>query len=170
MKNITQILEDEHQTILKVIDAVLEECREIENGKALKVEFFEKTVDFIKNFADKFHHAKEEEILFKTMLESIEQLHCNPIPVMLNEHDEGREYVKGMEEGISEGNTEKLIDNARGYCILLRNHIYKEDNVLYPMAEGALTDEQKDMVNKKYLEVERILKAEMDIDALKFIK
>jgi hemerythrin-like domain-containing protein len=89
---------------------------------------------------------------------------------MLNEHDEGREYVKGMEEGISEGNTEKLIDNARGYCILLRNHIYKEDNVLYPMAEGALTDEQKDMVNKKYLEVERILKAEMDIDALKFIK
>jgi hemerythrin-like domain-containing protein len=170
MKNITQILSDEHQTILKVIDAALKECTEIENGKALEIEFFQKTIDFIKNYADKFHHAKEEDILFKAMLENIENLHCNPIPVMLHEHDEGREFVKGMEQGISESNTEKLIENARGYCMLLQNHIYKEDNVLYPMAEEALTDEQKDLVNQKYHEVEIKLNAEMDIDALKFVK
>ena len=36
MKNITQILSEEHQTILKVIDAALKECTEIENGKALR--------------------------------------------------------------------------------------------------------------------------------------
>ncbi len=169
MKNITQILSEEHQTILKVIDAALKECTEIENGKALKLEFFQKTIDFIKNYADKFHHAKEEDILFKTMLENAENLHCNPIPVMLHEHDEGREFVKGMEKGISENNTEALIEQTRGYCILLQNHIYKEDNVLYPMAEEALSDEQKDLVNQKYQEVEVKLNAEMDIDALKFV-
>lgn len=169
MKNITQILSDEHQTILKVIDAVVTECEALESGKELELEFFQKTIDFIKNYADKFHHAKEEDILFKAMLENIENLHCNPIPVMLHEHDEGREFVKGMEEGIAENNKEKIIENARGYGMLLQNHIYKEDNVLYPMAEEALTDEQKELVNQKYNEVEAKLNSEMDVEALKFI-
>ncbi|MBR8536048.1 hemerythrin domain-containing protein [Carboxylicivirga sediminis] len=169
MKNITQILSDEHQTILKVIDAVLKECTELESGKTLNIDFFKKTIDFIKNYADKFHHAKEEDILFKAMLENIENLHCNPIPVMLHEHDEGREFVKGMEQGILENNTEKIIENARGYGALLQNHIYKEDNVLYPMAEEALTDDQKDAVNKRYMEIEIELKETMNIETLKFV-
>lgn len=167
MKNVNQILSEEHQTILKVIDVVLNECSELENGKTPEIEFFQKTVDFIKNYADKFHHAKEEDILFKAMLENVENLHCNPIPVMLHEHDAGRQFVKGIEHGILEKNSEKLIENARGYCMLLQNHIYKEDNVLYPMAEDALTNEQKDLVNQKYYEVELKLKSEMDFDALK---
>lgn len=169
MKNITQILSDEHQAILKVIDAVNSECSELENGKTLDVGFFQKTIDFIKNYADKFHHAKEEDILFKAMLANVEHLHCNPIPVMLHEHDEGRTFVRGMEEAISENNISKIIENARGYGMLLRDHIYKEDNVLYPMAEEALSDVQKDDVNKRYKEVEIELKKTMDIDSLKFV-
>ncbi|NLP59286.1 hemerythrin domain-containing protein [Lutibacter sp. B1] len=169
MKNITQILSDEHQTILNVIDAVNSECSELENGKTLDVGFFQKTIDFIKNYADKFHHAKEEDILFKAMLANVEHLHCNPIPVMLHEHDEGRTFVRGMEEAISENNISKIIENARGYGMLLRDHIYKEDNVLYPMAEEALSDVQKDDVNKRYKEVEIELKKTMDIDSLKFV-
>jgi len=169
MKNITQILSDEHRVILQTIDAVFKECYEIENGKQLEIVFFNKTIDFIKNYADKFHHAKEEDILFKAMLENVENLHCNPIPVMLHEHDEGREYVKGMEQGISENNTNKIIENARGYGILLRDHIYKEDNVLYPMAEQALSDEQKEIVNNKYIEIEKELKSKLDVEALIFI-
>lgn len=169
MKNITQILSDEHQIILKVIDAVNTECSELEKGKALDIGFFHKTIDFIKNYADKFHHAKEEDILFKAMLENVEHLHCNPIPVMLHEHDEGRTFVKGMEEGISENNRSKIIDNARGYGMLLREHIYKEDNVLYPMAEEALSDGQKDVVNQKYTEIESLLNKEMNVNDLIFV-
>lgn len=169
MKNITQILSDEHQIILKVIDAVNSECDELEKGKTLDISFFQKTINFIKNYADKFHHAKEEDILFKAMLENVEHLHCNPIPVMLHEHDEGRTFVYGMEQGVSENNTNKIIQNARGYGKLLRDHIYKEDNVLYPMAEEALSDEQKELVNKKYTEVELLLNKEMNVNELIFV-
>ncbi len=169
MKNITQILSDEHQIILKVIDAVNSECDELEKGKTLDISFFQKTINFIKNYADKFHHAKEEDILFKAMLENVEHLHCNPIPVMLYEHDEGRTFVYGMEQGVSENNTDKIIQNARGYGMLLRDHIYKEDNVLYPMAEEALSDEQKELVNKKYTEVELLLNKEMNVNELIFV-
>ena len=154
MKNITNELSSEHQNILKVIDAMFTECKQLENGKEVEKVFFDKAIDFIKNYADRYHHAKEEDILFKVMLENLECMHCNPIPVMLHEHETGRHYVKGMEEGLNENNKEKIIENARGYGYLLQEHIYKEDNVLYPMAEEALNDQQKEMVLRKYEEVE----------------
>lgn len=150
MNNVTQILSDEHQNILKVIDAVLNECEEMEKGKELDISFFKKVIDFIKNYADKFHHAKEEDILFKAMLEEVENLHCNPIPVMLHEHESGREFVKAMENGLQINDKSQVIENAREYCYLLQEHIYKEDNILYAMAEQALNDEQKQKVLEKY--------------------
>lgn len=169
MKNITQVLSDEHQTILKTLTVMLAECDAIEAGQELNTAFFNKAIAFIKNYADKFHHAKEEDILFKVMLENVDHLHCNPIPVMLHEHDEGRAFVQGMEAGIADNNASSIIQNARGYCMLLEQHIYKEDNVLYPMAEEALSEEQKELVNKAYQEAETKLNAEMNIEALKIV-
>lgn len=151
--NITQVLSEEHQNILKVIDGVLKECNEIEKGKDLDKGYFAEVIDFIKNYADGYHHAKEEDILFKAMLENVENLHCNPIPVMLHEHDEGRQYIKNLEEGIANSDKEHILTNARGYCFLLQDHIYKEDNVLYPMAEAALSEAQKEEVQAKYKQV-----------------
>jgi len=154
MKNITLILSEEHQNILKVIDSVLIECKKLEEGKEFDKRFFEKTIEFIRDYADTYHHAKEEEILFKIMLESTDNMHCNPIPVMLDEHELGRNYVSGMIEGLAGNDTTKVIENAQGYGFLLMDHIYKEDNILYPMAEEALTEEQKEKVLQLYDEVE----------------
>jgi hemerythrin-like domain-containing protein len=154
MKNITHILSEEHQNILKVIDAMLSECDSLENGKELDKNFFERAIEFIKNYADTFHHAKEEDILFKVMLDNADGMHCNPIPVMLHEHDLGRKFVSSMVEGLKGNNTQLLIENARGYGFLLKDHIYKEDQILYPMAEEALSEEQKERVQLLYDEVE----------------
>lgn len=154
MLNVTDILSEEHENILNVISSVLKECSKLEDGKELDHAFFEKVIDFIKNYADGFHHAKEEDILFAELLDNIDRMHCNPIPVMFHEHEMGRNYVKGMEAGLSNGDKEHVIENARGYCYLLQEHIYKEDNILFQMAEEALTDEQKEQVLRKYQEVE----------------
>lgn len=150
MKNITRELSEEHQNILKVIDMVLAECDKLEKGKEPDSVFFRDIILFIKKYADGFHHAKEEDILFKAMLNNLNNMHCNPIPVMLNEHDAGRQYVKNMTNALNRNKTSDLIENARGYCFLLKNHIYKEDNVLYPMAENSLTDIDKEKVEKQY--------------------
>jgi len=153
MRNITIELSEEHQNILRVIDAVLEKCNQVENGNPADPDYFGDVISFIKNYADGYHHRKEEDILFKAMLESVDCMHCNPIPVMLHEHDEGRHYVKEMIEALAAENTELLIENARNYCELLQNHIFKEDNILYPMAEEALNEEQKEAVENKYSRV-----------------
>ncbi|MFV0365377.1 MAG: hemerythrin domain-containing protein [Mangrovibacterium sp.] len=68
MIDITQTLKDEHQNILRVLQLAEHKCTNIENGSAIDAEFFHKLFDFISIYSDKFHHAKEEDILFKAML------------------------------------------------------------------------------------------------------
>jgi len=154
MKKPTKILSEEHKNILSVIDALNKECGALKSGEDLNIDFFEKTIDFIRNYADKFHHAKEEDILFIELGKDSVQLPCNPIPQMLHEHNLGRQFVKGIEEGLIEKNKEKVIENAEGYGQLLREHIYKEDSILYPMADEALTESVQELMLIKFEEVE----------------
>lgn len=163
MTNITEVLSKEHKNILMVIERLLKECNAIESGKEIDEFYFSSVVDFIKNYADGYHHIKEEDILFKSMLEQIDNMHCNPIPVMLNEHDAGRRFVKGLEEGLINSDEQQILENARGYCYLLQEHIYKEDNVLYPMAEDVLSEAQKALVHAKYEEVNNSMYSAQDI-------
>ena len=149
----TKILSEEHKNIIKIIGALNKECDSLESGKPLDKEFFIKAVDFIKNYADKFHHAKEEDILFKEFNKS--QSHCNPTEQMLYEHDLGRNFVKGMEQASKENNKKKLMENARGYSQLLQEHIYKEDNILYPMADEALNEKTQKSMLEKFKKLEK---------------
>ena len=153
MKKSTTILSDEHKNILKVIDSVLKKCDEIEIGKEIDKEFFVRAIDFIKNYADKFHHNKEEDILFLELNKEGVLDHCNPIGQMLHEHDLGRGFVKGLSEAVEKGENVETVKNARGYCELLQEHIFKEDNILYPMADTALSKETQKSIAEKFAQV-----------------
>jgi len=153
-----QILKKEHENILKLADAMEKECEVIASGKKINKKFFEEAVWFIKNYADKFHHSKEEEILFKEMLNDSAQknLHCNPIEQMLYEHNLGRNFVKDLENGLKTKNKEKIIENAKAYAQLIRDHIFKEDNILYPMAENILNNKTKKLILEKFEKINKI--------------
>ena len=56
--------------------------------------------------------------------------HCNPVPQMLSEHSKAREFVRNMENAIQTKELNKLAVNAGQYARLLKEHIYKEDNIL----------------------------------------
>lgn len=165
MRNITNELINEHRNILRVIALTLNECDKMEAGSPINKQLMADVVLFIQKYADGFHHAKEEDILFTAMLENQDCMHCNPIPVMLSEHDEGRAYLKALVEANEQNDVEALIVSARGYCFLLAQHIHKEDNVLYPMAEDALNENQKSQVEDKYAKVDVHSFIEKDIIA-----
>jgi len=102
---------------------------------------------FIRDFADSFHHAKEEDRLFEAMVENGFPKEMGPIAIMLQEHEIGRSHVGALLE-LAQGEGDLTPDdlsvmsrNARGYIDLLREHIMKEDNILYPMAEQGLSPE-----------------------------
>ena len=161
MSTPTKILSDEHQNILKVVGVVVKECDGLESGKDLDKSFFTKVIDFIRNYADKFHHAKEEDILFVELCKDSAQMHCNPTGQMLFEHDLGRNFVKNMEEGLEENNNRKVMENARGYAQMIEEHIFKEDNILYSMADEALGAEIQASMLERFKEVETKFEAEI---------
>ncbi|MEK6892787.1 MAG: hemerythrin domain-containing protein [Nanoarchaeota archaeon] len=158
----SKILSKEHKNILKVVDALESEIS-ILKDKEIDVNFFKNVIKFIRNYADRFHHAKEEDILFKEFNKSAEEgcAHCNPVEQMLVEHDEGRREVRMIESGLNEMNKDKLIKGADGYIQLIREHIFKEDNILYPMADEALKDSVKKDMLKKFREIESKKKKEI---------
>lgn len=169
MKTALQILADEHKNILKVIDALLKECDSLETGGEINKNFFKKAIYFIKGYADEFHHAKEEDILFIELCKDEVQMHCNPTQQMLHEHELGRNFINGLEMGVKEDNKEKVIENARGYAYLLKDHIFKEDNILYPMADQSLSANVKNDMLKKFEQIEQKSNKEKN-EYLLFIK
>ena len=96
MKPALTILSDEHQNILTVIDALFEECHRIDDGNPINEIFFMGAIGFIRNYADRFHHAKEEDILFVELNKDEVQMHCNPVQQMLYEHEIGRDFVTAL--------------------------------------------------------------------------
>lgn len=121
----------------------------------LKMERPEETVDpahvdqlleFFVVFVDKCHHGKEEELLFPALEEIGVKREGGPIGVMLMEHQQGREFVRRMKEAFSQyrpGNPAAAVPftrEARGYIALLGQHILKENNVLFPLAEKQLPE------------------------------
>ena len=142
----TEILSDEHRVIERVLGAV----EKLAKGPVAALEPWKKALDFIRNFADQCHHFKEEKVLFPAMEAHGIPNQDGPIGMMLTEHEEGRAHVRAMLaalELIEAGNEAakaSLLNSAQGYCRLLREHIQKEDEILFPMADEAISaDEQK---------------------------
>ena len=153
---ISDDLKKEHQLILKYID-LMERYIEfsLENSnKPILLDKAEEFIGFIQKFADEFHHAKEENILFKHLAAPGVLTHCNPLPQMLTEHDLGRKYVQEMKDSLTNKDLNKLIESTRNYGKLLKEHIQKEDNILYPMAENGIVDPEKNTLRNEYNNVE----------------
>jgi hemerythrin-like domain-containing protein len=155
----TEDLMKEHQLILKYID-LMERYAEFDLKDLIAPILFENAncfIQFIHEFADHFHHAKEEDILFRYLEIPGVLTHCNPVPQMLFEHNKAREFVRNMENAIQAKKINELTANAGQYARLLKEHIYKEDNILYPMAERGLSDEAKSSLLKEYIETDNRL-------------
>jgi hemerythrin-like domain-containing protein len=151
MNTATQNLENDHVYILRLIDVM----EKMVLNCATDTAHLELVVNLIKTYADGFHHAKEEQVLFPLLEEKgFSKVH-GPVAVMLHEHVEGREFVKGISQRINvykAGNVSALPEiyqYMQGYVDLLRDHISKEDNVLFKLADKALSsDEQLELLNK----------------------
>lgn len=146
----TALLGDEHRIIERVL-AVVEKLAALPVEERL--DSWKQALDFIRNFADGCHHLKEEKILFPAMEEHGIPRDGGPVGMMLMEHEEGRSYVRSMLAAIdsvqtkNEAAKEILTDNARAYLRLLREHIQKEDEILFRIADDVISpDEQKELL------------------------
>jgi hemerythrin-like domain-containing protein len=130
-------LVDEHVLIkrwLALIPAVLDHLDlSSEEGRRLILQ----GVDFIRSYADRYHHAKEEEILFAYFDHDLDIL-----KVMIQDHIQGRGHVKAVVEAVERQDKGALTKHLTAYRDLLTGHIKKEDEILWPWMERNLTSTQ----------------------------
>jgi hemerythrin-like domain-containing protein len=142
----TEILSDEHRVIERVLNA-LDRLTAVPVNPSL--EQWRKALEFLRNFADQCHHFKEEKVLFPALEEHGIPREGGPIGMMLAEHEEGRGHVRSMidaVEQVAKGNgaaSTTLLDHARAYVTLLREHIQKEDDILFRMADEVIPEQEQ---------------------------
>ncbi len=157
----TEELSREHQAILEMIRILAKMAERLEAGSLVEAGDLKAAVEFIRVFADRCHHAKEEGHLFPEMERAGIPRGRGPIAVMLAEHEEGRKRVAAMAgalRGAGKGNRKAMAAfaaAARGYGELLTQHIFKEDRILYPMADNTLSPDQQTSLEECFTEVEK---------------
>lgn len=156
----TQQLKDEHEGIKLMLNIMETISNDLEKGKELNINHYEKILEFIKGFADKCHHGKEEDILFPSLIEHGMSKEGGPIAVMLYEHQLGRSHIKDLSlafEEFKKGNKQainNIISSSTDYVELLRNHIEKENNVLFMMADRVLNETEQSNIFEAFEKLE----------------
>jgi len=154
----TDILMDEHRVIEQVLNCLEKLADRCAAGQALDGASAREALEFLRHFADRCHHGKEEGHLFPLLeARGLARL-GGPTGVMVHEHEEGRELIAGMARAIEANAPREFVRHARDYVRLLREHIRKEDQCLFPMAAALLSGPDAEALAQRFESVE---KAEM---------
>ena len=118
-------------------------------------------VEFLRLYADKLHHSKEEKLFFPLLVKRGVPAQGCPIGGLTHEHEKGRLLVQALSEQTpaiaqgSPGAKDALLQTLRDLVDLYQNHIWKEDAMVFPMADKVLTAADQEELSKHFAEVDR---------------
>lgn len=158
----TDILKHEHRIIEKALRALEGMIEAVKAGQELSADDLEGFVSFMRTFADQCHHGKEEGHLFPSLQAHGIPLEGGPIGVMLSEHESGRALMRQLQDVVDlirQGSDykDRFLQTAASMIELYQQHIMKEDNILFQMADQVLEAEEAGEIVKRFDEVERQL-------------
>lgn len=144
----THILRHEHRVIEQAMRALETMCLKLRTGDNVPVESLTQTLDFIRNYADRFHHTREEEYLFP-LLEQTDLAEGSAMAFLREEHQLERELLVEFDLAIQEYKfagadaVPHLTGVADQFCKHLIGHMQKEDSLLFRLAEEMLEEDEK---------------------------
>ncbi len=156
----TEVLEEEHRTIQKVVVAMAVLAQTLEDGGQVDPAVLQDIVAFMRTFADQCHHGKEEAHLFPALEKRGVPAHGCPLAALRHEHEKGRASVAALAEAVRAYGggdpqaREALLGSLGALVALYPDHIWKEDYLLFPMANKVLTPEDQADVRQKFEAVE----------------
>ncbi len=146
----TDALREEHRVILRVLALLESATSRLARGETVPAGWWEGLIGFLRTFADLNHHAKEERYLFPALAKAGVPSEGGPVAVMLSEHVEAR----GLVEAMQAEDTSQRVEAARRYVQHLRDHIEKENGVLFPLAEAVLEERVQETLTQEFGTVE----------------
>lgn len=161
---VTASLRKDHEIIKKVLKATEICITMLKEGKEIPPAILLDTVDFIKNFIDRCHHAKEEQGLFLALEATGMPRENSAIGTMLKEHEEARKIAEQIKSSVesylaskSEQSRSALILHCEEYVNHIDRHILKEDTRLFVIAERRLKGKENNVENMvQSVELEKV--------------
>lgn len=154
----------EHRLIESMITVMKEQITRFERKREINSEFIETAVDFIRTYADRCHHGKEEDILFRELSKKkLTDEHKRIMEELVEEHRWGRrtvgelvdpeeKYVRGRKEQLS-----TILDRMKALVEFYPQHIEKEDRHFFIPCMEYFSEQEKNSMLKEGWEFDRKL-------------
>jgi hemerythrin-like domain-containing protein len=161
-----QILTHEHEIIKSVIGSLSKIAQRLEKGERADPDTLRGVVRFLREFADRCHHAKEEDLLFPAMeRKGVPESGC-PLGGLRHEHEQARALVKAFANAVetyaADGATagQGIVDAVGKIAKLYADHMWKEDAMVFPMVERLFTEAERDALYKAFEQAEEAIGAD----------
>lgn len=152
----SEVIRKEHKVINLALDGVRRELTEVREAGSLDFRRLEKILDFVRNFVDRCHHAKEEELLFRKLEEKGQAEAQGLLAELRAEHRQGRELLAAIAQAAPRARSEDqpalqtVAGHLRAYLELLTGHLNKEDELLLSLADRLLTPQEQEAVAEDF--------------------
>jgi hemerythrin-like domain-containing protein len=163
MKSPTDMLEVEHRVIAKIVLVASMMADQYDAGQPLDVEILQRVVEFMSIYVDRYHHGKEEQLLFPLLIRRGVPTRGCPIEALTHEHVTGRELVAGLSEALlgfqkyGPVAEDTLVKSLRALVDLYTNHIWKENYLLFPMTNKILGLDDLNALSRDFERVDQDL-------------
>ena len=161
MRKATEALEREHKVIQKVVAVMVQLVAQLELRHAVDANVLRDLLQFMRIFSDQCHHGKEESYFFP-YLESkgVPATGC-PLSALKGEHAKSRQLMDHLNSAAaayiadSEKGRLTLIQVLQSLVALYPAHIWKEDYLLFPMADKILSDADLELLLRQFETAEK---------------
>jgi hemerythrin-like domain-containing protein len=139
--------------MLRALDVLEAMAAKVKRDEPVEPADVDVILHFLRVFGDEHHQAKEEGGLFPVLMRTASS-HQRPLRQMLFEHDQERSLVEGLEDALKTRKNIDFVHYANRLSSLLRNHIYKEDHILFDVVDKSLSELQDEEVVAEFQKFE----------------
>ena len=152
----------EHRLIERMLSVIRDALAQIESTHSVDPVFVDTAVDFIRMYADRTHHGKEEDILFRDLdKRALSDDDRRVMNELIEEHVFGRQTTKALVEANTryrngnEAALAEIVDNLKTLVEFYPKHIGKEDRVFFPASRAYFTEEEDQAMLAEFWEFDR---------------
>jgi hemerythrin-like domain-containing protein len=154
MNKTVKLLYEEHETIINAIDAAGMAKSLIGKDDQAYEHMIRTLLVFFRQYADKYHHYKEEEVLFPEMCKRNELIAEGIVREMLENHEDFRKKIAQIERSLNEKNFSRTQSLLIEYTEALLDHIAVENDEVFQVAESLFTEIELDKMYYQFIDID----------------
>lgn len=151
--NPVSLLIQEHNLIKEAIE-LAKNCRNQLNNNIKYENSVRQLIDFFRNYADNYHHQKEEQILFPEMVKANEMLEQGIVFEMFENHSDFRQMISSIENFLNNKDFEKSQNKLEQYSEALLDHIAVEDDEVFEIAKSLFDDNELQKIYFRFIDID----------------